>query len=142
TSTYWSEEGYQRTELLGLFVAYLIEHRWGTTIDSGWSEWDVEVHYHPWTLLQVCTAQEDHGGGKHLIRVRYRLRLTRLSKLVASLGLAATALAGSIHLALATVGAGLLAAMLLAAWWYGARLASQAVRGFDQLARGLDLVGC
>src|SRR5262249_32956953 len=35
---YWSENDCQRTELLGLFIAYLIEQRWGTTIDSGWSD--------------------------------------------------------------------------------------------------------
>jgi GT2 family glycosyltransferase len=142
TIAYWSEAGFERTELLGLFIAYLVEHRWGTVVDSGWSEWDVEVHYHPWTLFQVCTAQEDHGGGKHLIRVRYRLRPTGLAKLVASLGLVATVLAGSIHLVLAAVATGLLAAMLLAAWWRGARLASQAIGGFDKLACDLGLVYC
>ena len=57
--------------------------RWGKTVDSGWSDWDVEVHYHPWTMLQVCSAQEDHADGKRLIRVRYRLRPTPLAQLAA-----------------------------------------------------------
>jgi hypothetical protein len=48
---FWSEEGVGRTELLGVFIAYLIENRWGKVIDSGWSDWDVEVHCHPWTIL-------------------------------------------------------------------------------------------
>ncbi len=79
---YWSEAGTERTELLSLFIAFLYEHRWGTTIDEGWSAWDVEAHGHQWTALQICTAQEDHGGGKRLIRVRYCLRLTAFAKAV------------------------------------------------------------
>jgi hypothetical protein len=137
---YWSEQGHERTELLGLFIAYLIEHRWGTTIDSGWSECDVEVHYHPWTLVQVCTAQEDHGGGKRLIRVRYRLRFTELARLMVSVGVAATAVAGTFQIALAAAGAGLLTTLLLAVWCRGRRLAGQAINGFDKLAQDLKLL--
>jgi hypothetical protein len=142
TIDYWSEEGHERTELLGLFIAYLVEHRWGTTVDSGWSQWDVEVHYHPWTLVQVCTAQEDHGGGKRQIRVRYQQRFTELAKLVGIVGLAATAVAGAFQIALAAAGAGLLTALLLVAWCRGARLAVQAIDGFDKLARDLNLFRC
>jgi hypothetical protein len=80
TAAYWTEEGYERTELLGLVIAYLTEHRRGKTIDSGWSDWDLEVHCHPWTVVRVSTAQEEHGGGKRLIRVRYRLRPGRSMK--------------------------------------------------------------
>src|SRR5262249_29815779 len=71
---YWSEAAHERTELLGLTVVFLQEHGWGKTIDSGWEDWDLEIHGNAWTALQVCTAQEDHGQGKRLIRVRYRLR--------------------------------------------------------------------
>ncbi len=139
---YWSEGTCERTELLGLFIAYLIEHRWGTTIDSGWSSWDIEVHYHPWTLLQVCTAEEDHGGGKRLIRVRYRMRLTELAKVVSILGGAAALVLTGLHALLGAGGAGLLAVLALGAWWRGQRVATQAVRGFDQLARGMGLIAC
>jgi GT2 family glycosyltransferase len=142
TVAYWSEDGHERTELLGLFIAYLVEHRWGTAIDSGWSPWDVEVHYHPWTLVQVCTAQEDHGQGKRLIRVRYRLRFTELTKLAGTVGLLALAVAGAFQIALAAAGAGLLTALLLGAWCRGARLAGQVVDGFDKLARDLNLFPC
>jgi GT2 family glycosyltransferase len=139
---YWSEQGHERTQLLGLFIAHLLEHRWGTAVDSGWSDWDVEVHYHPWTLLQVCTAEEDHGGGKRLIRVRYRLRTTALAKLVGVLGLAASAAVAGCNPLLAAAGVALVAGLALAAWWRGTRLAAQAAHGFDDLARGLGLVRC
>ena len=61
TDDFWTEQGCERTELLGS-IAYMNERGWGKTLDSGWEEWDLEVHCHPWTVLQVCTAQEDHGG--------------------------------------------------------------------------------
>jgi GT2 family glycosyltransferase len=141
-AVYWSEQGCERTELLGLFIAFLMEHRWGTAVDSGWSDWDVEVHYHPWTMLQVRSAQEDHGGGKRLIRVRYRLRPTPLAQLAGALGAAATVLAAGCHVLLAAGAAAVLAALAAGAWWRGARLAAQAAAGFDGLARGLGLIRC
>jgi O-antigen biosynthesis protein len=142
TAAYWSEGGAGRTELLGLFIAYLLEHRWGTTIDSGWSDWDVEVHGHPWTQLRVCTAEEDHGGGKRLIRVRYRLRPTKFARAAAFLGLAVLAVTAVFHAVAAAAGAGVLAALLLAAWWRGRRLAGRVVTAFDGLARGQGLIRC
>ena len=81
---YWSADWRERTELLDRVVAYLNERRWGKSLDSGWSDGDLEVHCHPWTTVQVCTAQEDHGSGKRLIRVRYRLRLSAFTKVLAA----------------------------------------------------------
>src|SRR5205823_2039150 len=70
---YWSEQGVERTDLLGLAVAYLDEYRWGKVIDSGWSDWDLEVYCDRWTIIRVYSAQEEHGSGKRLIRVRFRM---------------------------------------------------------------------
>jgi hypothetical protein len=141
-AVYWSEQGRDRTELLGRFVAYLMEHRWGTTLDSGWADWDVEVHYHPWTMLQVRTAQEDHGGSKRLILVRYRLRPTTLTKLAAVLGAAAMVVAVVCHPFAGAAAAVALTGFLAATWRRGARLAGRAADGFDGLARGLGLIRC
>src|SRR5262249_61278331 len=92
---YWTEGGYARTELLALVIAYLNENGWGKTIDSGWSDWDVEIYCHPWTVVQACTAQEDHGSGKRLIRVRFRLRPSGYLKVLAGAAvLAAVAAVG------------------------------------------------
>src|SRR5207249_5391351 len=63
TVAYWSEQACERTELLSVFIARLMESRLGVTVDSGWSDWDVEVHCDPWAVVQVCTAQENHGSG-------------------------------------------------------------------------------
>jgi O-antigen biosynthesis protein len=142
TTAYWSEEGYERTELLGVFIAQLLERRWGTTVDSGWSDWDVEVHGQPWTFIRVYTGQEDHGGGKRLIRVRYRMRPTAFGKAVGLLGAAAAAVTACFS---PVAGAGVAAAvagLALVVWWRGARLAGQVAAGFDGLARGLGLDPC
>jgi GT2 family glycosyltransferase len=139
---YWSESGAERTELLALFIAFLYEHRWGMAIDEGWSDWDVEAHGHPWTALRVCTTQEEHGGGKRLIRVRYCLRLTSFARAAAWVGAVVT---GTFALFGGIAGAGLtvlLGALLFAAWWRGAALAGAAAAGLDGLARGQGLVRC
>jgi hypothetical protein len=142
TVLYWTEEGYDRTELLGLLIAHLNEWGWGKTIDSGWENWDVEVYCHPWTVVQICTAQEDHGGGKHLLRVRYRLRLSGYTR---ALGFAALLAAGSAALFLdwtPLVVAGLFLATGLALWWRGTRRAAQALALVDTLAQELHLFRC
>jgi GT2 family glycosyltransferase len=142
TVAYWGEAGADRTELVGLFIAYLLERRWGTAIDEGWSDWDVEVHCHPWTLVRVCTAQEEHGGGRRLIRVRYRLGLTPFAKALAVLGLGAAAAVATCHAPAAAAGAGLVGVLLLAAWRRGAALAARVMGGLDGLARGQGLLRC
>jgi GT2 family glycosyltransferase len=139
---YWGETGNERTELLALFIAYLHEHRWGMTIDSGWSDWDLEAFGHPWTALQLCTAQEDHGSGKRLIRVRYRLRLTAFAWALGGLGLAAAGVVAGFDAAAGAACAAVVGALALGAWRRGADLAGSLVAGFDGLARGQGLVRC
>ena len=142
TRSYWGENGVDRTELVGLFAAHLLERRWGTTIDSGWSNWDLEAHGHPWTLVRLCTAQEEHGGGKRLIRVRWRLRFTSFARALAVAAAGAAAAAAFLHPAAGVAAAGLLSMLLAAAWLRGARLAARVIEGFDGLARGQGLVRC
>jgi hypothetical protein len=139
---YWSELGHDRTELLGVWLAYLIEYRWGTIIDSGWSDWDIEVHYHPWTFLQIATAQEDHDSGKRLIRVRYRMGVTDLAKIVALLSLMAAAAIAGLHPVASVAALGLCLLLGIGAWWRGTRLASQAAQACDHLARQMNLIPC
>lgn len=142
TVAYWSEEGCERTHLLGLFIAHLVERHWGTAVDSGWSHADVEVHYHPWTFLEVCTAQEDHGGGKHLVRVGYRLRLSGFLKGTGSAALLLGGAAAALRTWPSAAGAALLLGGVLALWWAGTRRAAQALAVFDVMAARLGLVRC
>ncbi len=149
TATYWSEDCRERTELLALVIAYLDERGWGKTLDSGWSDWDLEIHCHPWTVVRVGTTQEDHGSGKRLIRVRYRLWASEQSKLLAAVAVFAAAAASGLLACSAPVEAGLLlglsvalGAFCLGAWCMGTCRAAQAVALFDAMARRLRLVRC
>jgi O-antigen biosynthesis protein len=72
--SYWSADGGSRLQLLAWVVAYVNEHRWGRALDSGWSDWDLRLYVDRWTLVEVRTAEEEHGGGRQVVRVDYRLR--------------------------------------------------------------------
>jgi GT2 family glycosyltransferase len=140
--SYWSEEGLERTELLGLVIAYLTEHRWGKTIDSGWSKWDVEIYCHPWTVVQVCTAQEDHGSSRRLIRIRYRLRLSGYTRAMALGTVGALALYLAFNLWPAALAAAVLLGACFGVWWRGTYRAAHAVGVFDAHAREMGLIPC
>jgi GT2 family glycosyltransferase len=146
---YWGENGPERTELLGVAMAYLNERGWGKTVDSGWSDWDVEVYCHPWTVVQVSTAQEDHGSGKYLIRVRHRMRASGYMKVLGVLSVVAAVVAAgfleweepavaAVFLSICLAGA----ALCFGAWWRGTYRATQAVAVFDYLASSLGLIRC
>jgi GT2 family glycosyltransferase len=137
---YWSEEGYDRTELLGLVIAHLNERGWGKTIDSGWENWDVEVYCHPWTVVQICTAQEDHGNGKRLMRVRYHLRPSGYTRTLGFAAFLAAAIAGLFLDWTPLLATGVFLAAALVLWWRGTRRAAQVVGLVDTLARELHLV--
>ena len=140
--SYWSEDGCERTELLGLFIAYLMEHRWGTTIDSGWSKWDMVIHSHPWTVLRVLTTQEDHGERKRLIRVRYQMLPSGLLTVAAFAGFLGSAVGVLLEgWATAVVMAGLVLCCG-GIWWRGSQRAAQAAAALDGLARSLKLWRC
>jgi hypothetical protein len=142
TVAYWNEQGCGRTELLNRAVAYLAERRWSRVIDSGWSPWDMEIYCHPWTVVQVCTAEEDHGGGRHLIRVRYRLRPSVYLKalaLAAAVAVLGTPFVRSWVLAAESV---VLSAACIMTWWRGAGWAAQVGAVFESLARGLGFIRC
>jgi GT2 family glycosyltransferase len=141
-AAYWTEAGYDRTELLGLVLAYLNERGWGKTMDSGWQDWDLEIYCHPWTVVQVCTAQEEHGGRKRLIRVRYRLRPSGYTKALGAAG-ALTACAAAVLWAWPVAAAAVvLLAACLGVWWRGTGRASRALALFDAYAAELGLIPC
>jgi GT2 family glycosyltransferase len=141
-SDFWTEQGYDRTELLALVIARSEELRWGRVVDSGWSSWDLRLYCHPWTLVEVTTTQEKHGGSKLLIRVRYRLRLREHTKLLTLGGLAAAVCGMAYWTWFPGAGAALVVAFLLTAWWRGAVRGSGVVAVVDHMAANLGLVAC
>jgi GT2 family glycosyltransferase len=142
TVAYWSEDGCRRMDLLRHFLAYLTEHRWGKTVDSGWSDWDIQIHGHPWTIVCICTAEEEHGGGRCLIRVRFRVRPSALAKMLHGAALLSAALAVLLTSWAMTCLAGGCLAVYGVVWWLGTRRASRVVEGFEHSLEGLNLVRC
>jgi hypothetical protein len=142
TAAFWSEEGRERTELLAKVVAYLNEHHWGKVLDSGWSDWDVAIYCHPWTVVEVCTAQEDHADGKRLIRLRYRLRAGGHVKALLWTAAAAAPCALALQAWWTAGAAAGLLGLCAVPWWHGSRQASRVVAVFDSLAGGMGLIRC
>ncbi len=142
SADYWTEEGRRRTDLLEAAITYLDEHRWGKTVDSGWKEWDVEIHCDSWTVLRVCTVEEDHGGHRRLIRVRYRLRTSGYTQLLAWGTAVATPVAVVFQFWPAAGAAGLFLGAGLCVWLRGVHRARKAVGIFDVVARTMNLVRC
>ena len=140
TVAYWTDGGRGRMDLLEAVVSHLDRHRWGKALDSGWAEWDLEIHCHPWTVVQVCTAEEDHGQGRRLIRLRYRLLPAGYTRILA-LGAAATGVLALAFRHWLPAGAALaLAASSALAWWWGARRAGRALAVIDRAARALGMI--
>jgi GT2 family glycosyltransferase len=139
---YWTEQGCERAELLSLVIARLNELRCGKTIDSGWSEWDLQIYAHSWTTVLVSTTHENHGGNNRLIRVRYRLRLREHTKLLVMAGLLAATSAVALWAWLPAVAAGLGTLFLFGVWWRGTIVAGQAVAVVDRMAASLGLWRC
>jgi hypothetical protein len=142
SADYWSEEGCKRIDFLRSAIQYLNQHHWGKTIDSGWQEWDLEVHCDAWTVMQVCTVQEDHGADKRLIRVKYRLRTSGYTRLLACGAAVAAPIAGIFQFWPAALAAGLFIAAGAGVWLRGVYRARRAVSVFDIVARELNLVRC
>jgi GT2 family glycosyltransferase len=140
---YWSDQWHDRAQLLEAVAAYLTERRWAKEVGSGWEPWDLVVYCHSWTEVRVATVQEDHGGGKRLVRARFDMRLRTPAKIALGLGLVA---AGTLAVALgpaagaALAGAGL--AATAAMWWSAVRRAGRAVAVFDHAANKLGLFRC
>ena len=139
---YWSEEGLERTDLLGVIVARLHEERWSKSIDTGWETWDVEVLCRPWTIFRITTAQEEHGGNRRLIRVRQQVRPSGYTLTLWGFG-GVVAILGAIFLAWIYIAA---AAVVLSAglvvYWRGCFCAGALIGIVESAAASLGMIAC
>jgi len=142
TLCYWTESGNDRTELLQTAAAALADGRWGVAYDTGWERWDLRLHADPWSLVEVRSVQEEHGGGKRLMRIAIRLRMTRSTVALATTGvLAGLGLAAGSPILAAGLVVPFLAAVAVV-WARGRQLAAQVVAAFDGSAEDMKLVPC
>jgi GT2 family glycosyltransferase len=140
--TYWGEGGQDRTQLLNEAVIRLEERRFGKVIDAGWSTWDLRINCTRLGAVRVCTAQENHGSGKRLIRVRYSFQMNDSVRILGAAGaVAAIAAAFASPAASAAMGTALLAT-ILTVWWRGLSRAVHIAGTFDAVAGDLGLVSC
>ncbi|MEX2139520.1 MAG: glycosyltransferase [Pirellulales bacterium] len=134
-AAYWSPAGCSgRTELLHEVIGYLKSHRCNATIDTGWSESDLEVFRGPWTAVRARTVQEEHGHGNRLVRVRYQMRLTALTKAAALFAAATTVFLACFSGLAAGVWLGVVAVLFAIGWYRWAWLAGRMDEVVDQLA--------
>jgi hypothetical protein len=139
---YWSEAGRDRTEILRRAVAFLHEHRWGRVLDTGWCEWDMAVYCDSGLSLKVVTAQEDHGRGRRLIRIRYQLGATARLWVIGAVSLAAVAIIAQPYPGLAMVAAALVLGLGVRAWLRGLAAATRVIALFRTLAHQMQLCDC
>ena len=115
--SFWTESDLQKETLLHGLRELLAGRKYFVRVDRGWSEWDLEVSGGIWSRAQVKVAAENHGGRRRVLRVKYALAgslLTRgaalawIAAVVLGVGLeqpilAATAAAGALATAVAFV---------------------------------------
>ncbi|HUB97094.1 MAG TPA: glycosyltransferase [Stellaceae bacterium] len=80
--SYWSETGAEKETLLGGLMRFLIPQKYFVIADQGWDVWDLKIARGLWSRALVLVCTENHGGGKHLLRVRCAMRLSRFAAFV------------------------------------------------------------
>lgn len=69
---YWSEKYIDRTDFLKIIQERLEKERWSHRIDSGWSNYDIEIFGSRWINLQLTTATELYQDGKQAFKCRLK----------------------------------------------------------------------
>ena len=139
---YWGEDGQNRIQLLEPAAVYMTTHRWGKVLDSGWLRWDLEVYCNSCLLLRVITAEEEHGGGRRLVRIRYRLTPTPTAWVACVVTLAGAVAVACIAPRLAVALGAAAATLTLCGWALGRRAAAHVLRLFDTIAQRLLMLDC
>ncbi len=142
TVAYWGPKNPERTQLIQRLVTHLDAHRCGKTIDTGWTDTDLQVFRDVWAVVAVSTVQEEHGSENRVIRVRAHLHTSRLTKILAVLGCIVIALGAWISIPLGVAWTLTFLFLLFAAWYRGSVLASKLIEIVDELAVGMGLVPC
>ena len=134
-AAFWAPAGKaSRTGLLHELIDRLAVHRCGTTVDTGWSDGDLEVFCGPWTSVRIRTAQEEHGFGNCVVRVGYRLHISMLTKAALWFGVATTSFIAFFSATAAVVWLACVAILVLVGWYRWAGLAGRLREMVERLA--------
>lgn len=82
TLQYWSETGVERFAFLQTLLEQLERDQWQVRTDTGWDEFDLIIYGDRFSLVEVRTVSENHGGAKRLLRARLEARWTLLAKVL------------------------------------------------------------
>jgi prepilin-type N-terminal cleavage/methylation domain-containing protein len=139
---FWGEQGVDRLQFLDRAISHLNQRQWSKVVDAGWDSWDIHVFCHPWVVARIATAQEEHGGGKRLIRVRCAARPSGYTLLLCAFAMA-VALLGMLRGSAPYLSAGAILANLGGiAYWRGLCRATAVRDLMDSIAAELGLVEC
>lgn len=94
--SYWNEQGVGREKLLPEILALLESEGWNYSVDTGWKDWDVQIHGSLWWGVRLLTVTEYHGGPKCLTRVRLSITMVATTVLL-NLGILTILAARQIH---------------------------------------------
>jgi hypothetical protein len=111
-------------------------------IDAGWTNWDLQVYNDRWTLVEICTTQQNHGANHRLIRVRFRVRARSFLWLAAGAGLLVATLCMPLNGYVALSVAAAVPVVLAALWYRGIAFAGRAATVFSMMANTLKLHRC
>lgn len=142
SAAYWTEAGKDRTEILAGAIGYMDEHRWCKVLDTGWFDWDMAIYCDSGMVLKVATVQEEHGQGRRLIRIRYRLRPSGRIKVLATIGVVVIAASAVSFPGVAMAVAGVTGGFLVRAWARGLAAASRVIALFHEQAHRLQMIYC
>ena len=67
---YWSEKWLDRYDFLGKIIAALGRAGWQTKLDTGWTDYDVEIFGSRWSRLRLTTVVEYLEASRTLLRCR------------------------------------------------------------------------
>ncbi len=84
----WNEEGKGREQLLSEIFRRLEIEGWKYSVDTGWTNWDVQIYGNFWWIVKLRTVTEYHGGPKCLTRASLSYQPAAVTVVVVVLALA------------------------------------------------------
>jgi len=76
---YWSEEGIERDRVITKVCDLLEAENWSYSLDTGWTDWDIQIYGNYWWDIRLRTQTENHGGDKRLTRIQMDPKMTPLT---------------------------------------------------------------
>jgi hypothetical protein len=109
--SYWNDAGSEKEAMLAALMRDLAAENYPVAMGDGWSPWDLDVAGGPAGAARLTLADENHGAGKRLLRVRAVLRPSRLARGLVGGAAAAAVLAAIIGLPAIAVALAVVAAV-------------------------------